>query len=74
MCGCFDRVNSGLFEHNGFLEMNLLASPPRAMVAVGKRSPRGRKAPLLEASYCPFCGDKYKDKKRALAQAQDKHE
>ena len=67
MCDCFDRVNAKLADHNGILETNILASPHRAMVSIGKRSPRGKKPPLMEATCCPFCGAQYKEQKRSLA-------
>lgn len=61
MCECFARVNEKFAEFNGALECNLMASPPRAMISVCKVNSRGKKPPLMEASYCPFCGRKYKN-------------
>ena len=67
MCNCIKKVNEKLAEYNGILVTNLLADPPRAMVDVCKIASRGKKPPLFEASYCPFCGAKYPKNKRELA-------
>lgn len=65
MCNCITKIDEKLAEYNGILEINLLANPSRALVSVCKRFPRGKKPPLMEASYCPFCGKKYKERKRS---------
>lgn len=62
MCNCFAKVNKKLVGYNGILEFNFLALPPRTMVSLCKVQPRGKKPPLMEATYCPFCGEKYKER------------
>lgn len=62
MCQCLDAVNAVLAEHNGCIEFNMLADPPRAMIAISKVKSKGKKPPLMEAAFCPFCGDKYSER------------
>lgn len=70
MCGCFKNVNEKLAEYNGQLEFNMLAAEPRAMISLCKvASASRRKPPLMEASYCPFCGKKYPKPKRESFEA-----
>jgi hypothetical protein len=66
MCKCIERVDAKLAEYNAACETNLVANPPRAMISLYKVKPRGAKPPLMEASYCPFCGKEY-PKRRELA-------
>jgi hypothetical protein len=35
------------------------------MISICKMAPRGKKPPLMEASYCPFCGSRYKERSAA---------
>jgi hypothetical protein len=67
MCDCIDKVNVLLAERNGLLETNWLSNPARAMVSVCRKESRGKKPPLMEATHCPFCGDKYPERKRDMA-------
>ena len=67
MCDCIEKVNELLKDRNGLLETNWLSSPARTMVSVCKLAPRGKKPPLMEATHCPFCGEKYPERKRDLA-------
>lgn len=67
MCGCMKLVNEKLAEYNGILEFNMLAATPRAMISICKIATRGKKPPLMEASFCPFCGRKYLERRRSLA-------
>ena len=71
MCKCFERVNEKLADYNGMLEFNFLADPPRAMVSVCKAKSRGKKPPLMEATYCPFCGGRYRDKRISVTKIAD---
>lgn len=64
MCDCIKRVNAKLADYNGVLETNLLANPQRVVLSTTKITSRGKRPPIFEASYCPFCGEKYKEKKR----------
>lgn len=72
MCKCIDKVNAKLAEYNGLLETNLLANPPRAMISICKAVPRGKKPPLMEATFCPFCGAKYRERKPAAVTPRDR--
>jgi len=58
MCKCFTNINKRLAEYNGTLEFNMLAKTPRAMLVITKIK-KGKKPPLMEATFCPFCGKKY---------------
>lgn len=65
-CSCFTRINADLAKHGCQLEFNMLADPPRTLVATyvppGMKK-RGQRPPKVEATFCPFCGTKYpKDK------------
>ena len=67
MCTCIRKVDAKLAEYNGLLVTNFLTDPPRAMISVCKKVERQRgKPPLMEASYCPFCGKKYPKPKNSL--------
>jgi hypothetical protein len=61
MCTCIQKIDAKLAEHNGMLETNWLSDPSRAMICVVKKSASGtpKKPPRLEATYCPFCGERY---------------
>ena len=62
MCACFKRVNEKLKPYNGILESNLIASEPRVVISVCKlESKKHKKPPVLEATWCPFCGERYTD-------------
>jgi hypothetical protein len=67
MCDCIEKVNELLKDRNGLLEVNLLSNPLRVMVSVCRRASKGKKPPLMEASHCPFCGERYPERKRDLA-------
>lgn len=67
MCNCIEKVNEKLREYNGALETNWLAQPSRTLVSVYKVVARGKKPPLMEATFCPFCGEKHKERKKSLA-------
>ena len=56
---CLKRVDQKLKSHNTRLVTNLL-NPNQVMVATEKiRKLRdGKKAKLVVAAYCPFCGEK----------------
>lgn len=69
MCKCLPMVNEKLTEYNGMLEINMLSNPSRAMVSVCKIISRGKKPPLMEASFCPFCGKKYPKSKNEFARS-----
>jgi hypothetical protein len=61
-CKCFARVDELLKPLGAMLNQNLFDRSPRAFIAVienGDKRKRGQKLPLMQASYCPFCGKKY---------------
>lgn len=61
-CDCFDKVNGLLKPHGAVLNFNLFDKTPRAFVVViasTEKRKRGRKIPLMQATFCPFCGTKY---------------
>lgn len=62
-CNCIERVDRKLTEYGVACETNLLG-PARAVISTYKLSGARKKAPVLEASYCPFCGEKYPEKKQ----------
>ena len=63
MCDCIKRIEDDLKKHpegaNTILVTTLFGEP-KAVVATCKRQDSVRKkASLVLASYCPFCGEKY---------------
>lgn len=66
MCDCVKKVNAALVAQNGRLSMTCIVlddnSLSRAMVVKTERTDGKRAAaPLIVASYCPFCGEKAND-------------
>lgn len=62
-CDCIATVNGApqLKESGAQIIVNLLG-PPRATVATYvEKKVRGKKPPIIFASYCPFCGKAYQD-------------
>lgn len=67
MCGCREMINLELEAKNSRLAfgftfggdgMNL--SPPMIELEKIDKSKRG-KPPILLVTYCPFCGERYRD-------------
>ncbi len=61
MCDCINLINARpeMVESNAHLQRRLFG-PPRVFVAtVTDKKVRGKSAPAILASYCPFCGVKY---------------
>lgn len=59
MCDCITEVNTKLAEHNTCVSMPLIGrQQPFVMTEKVDEKKRG-KVPLLFASCCPFCGEKY---------------
>jgi hypothetical protein len=68
MCKCIQIVNAQLVPYNGLVETNWLSNPARAMVSICKLVSKINKTPpVMEATFCPFCGEKYPEKKGDLA-------
>jgi hypothetical protein len=64
MCECRARIDASLEAKNarlaaGFVHKGatLELSPP--LIELEKINPRGKKPPILMASYCPFCGEHF---------------
>ena len=59
MCDCIKTMNDALKERNIEIVVNLIG-PERAYVETHILTPkRGFRRPMLQASFCPFCGEKY---------------
>lgn len=71
-CQCIKLVNEKLADYNGKLETNWLDNPPRALISVSKVVPRGKKPPYMTATFCPFCGAKYRDARKSIAAAAER--
>lgn len=65
-CGCLEHIDEELKTQNGRIargftinrELSIMdLSPP--MITVEKIG-RGKKPPIVLATFCPFCGAKYK--------------
>jgi len=63
MCGCIAKMNADLKSHpegENTILVSTLFGEPKLIVATCKRQDKVRKkAALVMASYCPFCGEKY---------------
>ena len=64
MCNCIEQINKLLEEHNTRLALGInmrTGKSTGARIAVEKIESKKRKGPVdMYASYCPFCGEKYK--------------
>lgn len=64
-CDCIDKVNKALAPHNGELDLVYQLFKGRSLTQIATmpvKTGRGtKKPPLLTATYCPFCGEKYPD-------------
>ena len=62
MCGCIQRIDAELKAagHNTMLNTTLFGTPKAVVATVQRETGRGKKkAHLMLASYCPFCGERY---------------
>lgn len=60
MCECISNVDGFLKDRNAFVNFNMLDKSPKAFVLLEKVDVKKRgKVPLMQATYCPFCGVKY---------------
>lgn len=65
MCKCITKLNVSLAEHNTVVLTTLFSS--WALISTVKDDPKKRGKPVsVVASYCPFCGKRYPER-RALA-------
>lgn len=68
MCDCRTHVDADLAGRNArlafgftFSSRKMDISPP--LIELEKINPRGKKPPILMASYCPFCGKRFPKEK-----------
>lgn len=61
MCDCISETDKMLAEHNTTLVTTLFGIPQRVAVSTAQLATgRGKKrAAIMIASFCPFCGEKY---------------
>lgn len=63
MCDCISEMNTKMKAHpegENTILVTTLFGTPKATVATCKRRDKVRKkASIVLASYCPFCGEKY---------------
>lgn len=65
MCDCIKTTDSLLTAHNARITLSMIGEQ-RPFILTQKVNEKLRgKAPLLQASYCPFCGEKYPGKGEA---------
>lgn len=58
-CSCFKQIDEHLKAYGGELLRNLFG-PPRAIVSTYReKAVRGKKMPIVFATFCPFCGVRY---------------
>lgn len=59
-CDCVAEMDKVLAEHNGVVCTTMFGDPLRVAIRVEKFADKVRKRPpVVIASYCPFCGEKY---------------
>jgi hypothetical protein len=64
MCECANGLNAKLVDHNYRLTRNMLESNPPVLIEIHKIETRKRTPSMsCVASYCPFCGKKYPERK-----------
>lgn len=64
MCECRNRINEALAPKNARLaygftlgEGSMNLSPP--LIETEKISSRGKRPPVVMATFCPFCGERF---------------
>lgn len=59
-CDGIETINKKLGEYNAVLNTNLFGFPRTTLATTKLRErERAKKAPLVFASFCPFCGKPY---------------
>jgi hypothetical protein len=65
LCDCIDKVNKSLQEEFEGVYVrnttNIYTGYRKPIIAAERRHGKGKKAPPLIPSFCPFCGIKYED-------------
>ena len=73
MCDCIEQINRQLAERKAEITQRLMLSndlhdlsisPPVIATRWTGKKPRGKNLPILPASYCPFCGEKYSEEEK----------
>jgi len=67
MCDCIKRMNGMLKEHNAAIVTNLFGHPMACVEMCKIETKKRGKLPVLQASNCPFCGEKYPEPKMRAA-------
>lgn len=74
MCDCANGLNEKLKSMNYRLPRNLLEKDPPVLIEMHKIETRKRTpSHSLIASYCPFCGEKYPERKTHGVLRSDKN-
>lgn len=64
-CNCFSQINEHLKPYGAELLCNLFGPPQAIISTYREKVTRGKKVPLVFATFCPFCGVKYPKKDAA---------
>lgn len=59
MCDCIKTTNALLADHNARITLSMIGDQHPFILTEKVNEKQRGKAPLLMASYCPFCGEKY---------------
>lgn len=59
MCECIHEANTMLASRNGELVITLYPVVRPVIETMKLNSKKREKPPMMVASYCPFCGEKY---------------
>jgi hypothetical protein len=60
MCDCISEINAQMGEQHNAVLVTTLFGEQKAVINTEKRDSRKRgKTPVMIASFCPFCGEKY---------------
>lgn len=63
-CNCIADINEKLKEYNAAIMVNLFGPPRATVTTYTEKKIRGKRTPIVMASFCPFCGMQYADSKR----------
>lgn len=59
MCDCITEVNKLLDEHNTTLALPMFGARRPFVQTEKLESTKRGKPPMMQATFCPFCGEKY---------------
>ncbi len=63
-CKCIEKIDDKLAPMNGRIAVVIpitSGGAVRAFIEVEKINKRGKRPPLLIATFCPYCGTRYED-------------